>query len=222
MQSRLSTPYIYVIEQTGSSPGYELHICNQNQTGSRLVVMSMQPNRCDHTFIYKQFDMLYVVFSFSNYLAAYFQNNLIIKLEEKRKNQNVVGFSVLVDPWSRVVLPTGTRGPPQARACAATWEPVVPGHNGPATRGGGLQSRLGSPGWTPGTRGPYGRELEALFPLVLIHAMPIHPSLCLQCFNRTVYCDHQCCYYFAATTTAIKLLLLIICVEQDYLQVQVN
>ena len=61
---------------------------------------------------YKQFDMLYIVFSFSNYLNAYFWNNLITKLGEKKKNRNVVGFRVLVDPWSRVVVPTGTRGPP--------------------------------------------------------------------------------------------------------------
>ena len=33
-------------------------------------------------------------------------------MERKRKIENVVGFRVLVDPWSRVVLPTGTRGPP--------------------------------------------------------------------------------------------------------------
>ena len=55
----------------------------------------------------------------------------------------------------------------------------------------------------------------------LIHAATVHPSLCLQCFNPTVYFNHYCCHYSAATT-AIKLLLLIICVKQDYLQVQVN
>ena len=29
----------------------------------------------------------------------------------------------------------------------------------------------------------------------LIHAAPVHPSLCLQCFNPTVYCNHYCCLY---------------------------
>ena len=56
--------------------------------------------------------MLYIIFSFYNYLNAYFWNNLIINYGEKMKNRNVVGFRVLVDAWSRVVLPTGTRGPP--------------------------------------------------------------------------------------------------------------
>ena len=29
----------------------------------------------------------------------------------------------------------------------------------------------------------------------LIYAAPVHPSLCLQCFNPTVYCNHYCCIY---------------------------
>ena len=81
----------------------------------RVIDLLLCPcSRIDVTILlfYKQFDMLYVVFSFSNYLNAYFWNNLIIKIGEKRKNRNVVGFRVLVDPWSRVVVPTGTRGPP--------------------------------------------------------------------------------------------------------------
>ena len=85
-------------------------------------------SRIDVTILlfYKQFDMLYIVLSFSNYLNAYFWNNLIIKLGEK-KNRNVVGFRVLVDPWSRVVLPTGTRGPPP--------DPRLRGHVGTSCSG---------------------------------------------------------------------------------------
>ena len=29
----------------------------------------------------------------------------------------------------------------------------------------------------------------------LIHAAPVHPSLCLQYFNPDVYCNHYCCLY---------------------------
>ena len=121
--------------------------------------------------LYKQFYMLYIVFSFYNYLNAHLWNNLIIIRERKGKigMWQGLGFWQILGPGSQ--YQPGLEVLPQARACAATWEPVVPGRNGPATRGGGLQSRLGSTGWTPGTRGPYGRELVALFPLV-IHLVP--------------------------------------------------
>ena len=166
MQSRLSTPYIYVIEQTGSSPGYDLHICNQNQTVLDLLLCPCRRIDLTILLLYKQFYMLYIVFSFYNYLNAHFWNNLIIIRERKRKTEmwQGLGFWQILGPGSQ--YQPGLEVLPQARACAATWEPVVPGRNGPATRGGGLQSRLGSPGWTPGTRGPYGRELVTLFPLV--------------------------------------------------------
>ena len=34
----------------------------------------------------------------------------------------------------------------------------------------------------------------------LIHAAPVHPSLCLQCFNPIVYHNHYCYYYKTVAT----------------------
>lgn len=41
-----------------------------------------------------------------------------------------------------------------------------------------------------------------------IHAMPVHPSVCLQYLNPAVYCNHRyCCFYFATAVTSLLSLL---------------
>jgi hypothetical protein len=40
----------------------------------------------------------------------------------------------------------------------------------------------------------------------LIHAAPVHPSLCLQYFNPAVYCNFYCYLYFTAVVISLLLL----------------
>ena len=41
----------------------------------------------------------------------------------------------------------------------------------------------------------------------LIHATPVHPSLCLQYFNPAVYYNHYCCLCYSAAVISLLLLL---------------